>query len=367
MKRYILLFITLVICQPAYSSVVNVYFGTNENGIYHATLNTKKGKLSTATLAAKLDRPSFLALHPDKTKLYAVARQDDKGIVVGYQIQTNGKLKPFTQASLQKGIGAHIAVHPSDKFLLTAQYEGSSVALFPLSKTGELTNAVETPHKGASNIVPRRQNKPHPHWVGFSPDGHYAFVPDLGMDGIVSYRVNSDQPAIEKHSFTNANPGDGPRHMRFSTDGKFIYSLNELSLTVTTFRYNATSGSTLKIANTPTLSEKTKAKETSNYAAEIITHPNGQFIYSSNRGHDSITAYRVNTENGKLQIIEVESIRGAWPRNINMEASGQWLLAAGQHSNTISVFEIDAATGELTYQQKSIINLPNPTSILFVE
>ena len=215
--------------------------------------------------------------------------------------------------------------------------------------------------------MPGRQDKPHPHWCGFSPDGQYAFVPDLGMDGIVIYRVDQDKPAIINHGFTATVPGGGPRHMRFSVDGKFIYLLNELSLSVTTFKYAATTGTATRLSTTPALSEEVKDKEVFNSAAEILVHPNGRFVYSSNRGNDSVTAYNVDPATGLLTVTEVEPIRGAWPRNINLDSSGRWLLAAGAHSNTISVFSIDQSTGELTFQPKSIINVPGPICILFLE
>jgi 6-phosphogluconolactonase len=236
-----------------------------------------------------------------------------------------------------------------------------------LDQDGKLGKSVLTEHHGGSNVIPERQDKPHPHWCGFSPDGQYAFVPDLGMDGIVIYRVDQDKPAIINHGFAATVPGGGPRHMRFSVNGKFIYLLNELSLSVTTFKYEASTGTAIRLSTTPALSEEVIKKEVSNSAAEILVHPNGRFVYSSNRGNDSITSYIADPETGLLTVNEVEPIRGAWPRNINMDCSGRWLLAAGAHSNTISVFMIDQTTGELTHKPKSIINVPGPICILFWE
>ena len=155
--------------------------------------------------------------------------------------------------------------------------------------------------------------------------------------------------------------------MRFSVNGKFIYLLNEFSLSVTTFKYDASTGAATRLSTTPALSDEVINKEVFNSAAEILVHPNGRFVYSSNRGNDSITSYIADPETGLLTVNEVEPIRGAWPRNISMDRSGRWLLAAGAHSNTISVFTIDQTTGELTYKPKSIINVPGPICILFRE
>ena len=154
--------------------------------------------------------------------------------------------------------------------------------------------------------------------------------------------------------------------MRFSPDGRFIYLLNELSLSVTTFAYDFAEGSTRQLTTTAALTPEVQSKEVFNSAAEILVHPSGRFVFSSNRGHDSVTAYRADAATGRLTVTEVEPIRGAWPRNISLDPAGRWLLAAGAHSNTVSVHRIDPETGELTHQQQSTINVPGPICILFV-
>jgi 6-phosphogluconolactonase len=351
-------------------TILNVYFGTSGDetkGIYHAKFDIENGKLSKAQLVAEIGSPGFLALHPNNKIIYAVGQLEGQSVVAGYQIDSNSNLSLYTESFIKDGSGTHISVHPSGRFLLTAQYGAGSIELFPIKLDGSLGNSILIKHKGGSNIVPGRQDQPHPHWCGFSPDGQYAFVPDLGMDKIIIYQVNKNEPAINYHGFAESIPGGGPRHMRFSVDGKFIYLLNELSLSVTTFLYDSLTGTAVRQTTTPTLSEEVKAKEISNSAAEILVHPNGRFVYSSNRGHDSITSYEADSENGKLTVIEVEPIRGSWPRNINMDPSGRWLLSAGAHSNTISVHEINQLTGELTFQQNSIINVPGSICILFAE
>ena len=280
-------------------TILNVYFGTGgeeTKGIYHATFDSENGKLSKAELAAEIGSPGFLALHPNNKIIYAVGQIEGISVVAGYQIDSNANLKLFTESYIKEGTGTHIAVHPSGKFLLTAQYGAGSIEFFPLMPDGSLGSSVLIKHQGGSNVVPGRQDQPHPHWCGFSPDGQYAFVPDLGMDKIVIYKVDENKPEINYHGFAESIPGSGPRHMRFSVDGKFIYLLNELSLTVTTFLYDPYNGTAIRQTTTPSLSEEVKAKEVSNSAAEILVHPNGRFVYSSNRGHDSITSYKVDSE-----------------------------------------------------------------------
>jgi len=351
-----------------YAKQVDVYFGTGGGlgkGIYHATLDTEKGKLSQATLAAKLNAPGFLTFHPDRTMLYAIAREGRQGVVVAYGIAADGSLTLRNSQDIPDGGAAHISVHPSGNFLLTAQYGAGSIALFKLNADGSLQECSQTiQHKGGSGVFENRQNKPHPHWVGFSPDGRFAFVPDLGLDQIVVYQVESDQALIKQVGQIDGIPGGGPRHMRFSVDGKYIFLLNELSLSVSTFGYDAETGAAELRSTTPTLSEAMKAKESFNSASEILVHPNGQFVYSANRGHDSVTAFQIDPATGRLYVTDIEPIRGAWPRNINLDASGRWLLAAGAHSNTVTLFEIDQVTGELTYPRNSVISVPNAICVL---
>lgn len=249
--------------------------------------------------------------------------------------------------------------------MLTAQYRGGSIAFFPLDAEGNLGPAVIHEHHGPSKKIARRQSTAHPHWTGFSPDGKFAFVPDLGTDQIHSYKVRQDFSGITNHFISKTIPGGGPRHMRFSVNGRFIYLLNEMALSISTFSYDPRLGQTKRVALTPILPASIKAKEVFNSAAEIVVHPNGKWLYTSNRGHDSISVFEIEPKSGQLNHLESEAIRGAWPRNINIDPSFQWILAGGQHSSTVSVFKIDPKSGQLSFRPKNIIHVPAPSCILF--
>ena len=355
----------------AAAQAMPVYFGTGgggAKGIYRATFDPKTGKLTAAELAAEVGNPGFLALHPDGTKLYAVAGVAGVPSAVGYRIGATGALEVINSAATTDGGGAHIAVHPSGKFLLTAQYGGGSTALFPLDADGRLGTAQVVKHgtKG-SGVMPGRQEKPHAHMCAFSPDGRFALVPDLGLDAIVVHRIDLAKPSISMHGVIASVPGGGARHMKFSPDGKFIYLLNELSLSVTSFAWDAAAGTANLIATVPALSEAAKAKEAFNSAAEILVHASGKFVYSSNRGHDTVTVYRADPATAVLQVIQVQPVRGAFPRNIALSPDGGWLLAAGADSNTVAVHRVNQTTGELTYQTKGVINVPSPICIVFLQ
>lgn len=371
MTKYIqifLLFFTLLNVLLSHEEDKILYIGTGgkeAEGIYQTVFDQAKGRFSEISLAAEIDSPGFLTLHPQKDILYAVAKWQKSAGVVGYYIGNKGKLTEFTRLSCPDGMGCHLAVHPSGKFLLTAQYGGGSVCFFPLDKEGRLLEPVVFEHAGGSGVFEKRQDAPHPHWCGFSPCGKYALVPDLGLDQIVIYRVEENK-SISLHGNALAQAGGGPRHMRFSIDGKYIFLLNELSLSVETFLWDPSTGRANSLFTVKTLSEEEKAGESFNSAAEILVHPSGKWVYSSNRGHDSVTIFRTQKD-GSLTVIQKQPVRGAFPRNINLSPGGNWILAAGQDSNTISAHRINQSSGKLTYQRGAVANVPNPICLLFFE
>lgn len=349
--------------------VWNVYFGTGgpgAKGIYRATFDGATGRLSAADLAVEVASAGFLAVHPDGDKLYATAGFSGGPGAAAYRIGKDGALSLINQSPIGDGGAAHIAVHPSGKFAVTAQYGNGSVAVFPLEADGQLGKAAVIKHEGGSKVVDKRQDTPHPHYCGWSPDGRYALVPDLGLDGIVIYRVNLQGPSLERHGFAASVRGGGPRHLKFSPDGKFIYLLNELSVSLTTFAWDAAAGTARLLGEVPSISEAAKAKETHNSGAEIVLHPSGRFAYFSNRGHDTVTVFRTDPATAAAEVIQVQPVRGAFPRNINLTPGGEWLLAAGADSNTVSVHKVNPQSGELTYQVKGVINVPAPICIVFV-
>ncbi len=358
--------------QAIAADMIDVWIGTGNaklsKGIYHCQLNTEKGQLTDSTLAAEISGPGFLAIHPQGHHLYAVGTLEGEPSVVAYKLEKNGDrvtLVLDNALAIGDGGAAHVAVDETGSTVLTAQYGGGSVAAFRLNPDGSLKERTALiDHEGGSGVVPGRQDASHAHWVGFSPDNRFAFVPDLGLDKVVIYKHDPETSTITAHGSARVPAGGGPRHMKFHTSGKWVYVLNELSLSVTVFDYNAETAAMTPKQTIPTVPKTLLAKEQFTSASEIRVHPTGRFVYSGNRGHDTITAFRVNQETGELAVIELENVRGATPRNFNLDPSGHWLVAAGQDSNTLACFDVDSGTGELTYNRSNVF-APAPICVLF--
>jgi 6-phosphogluconolactonase len=352
----------------------DVWFGTStprngpSKGIYHGVFDASSGKLTGVELAAEIAGPGFLAKHPSGEMLYAAASDAGKPSIVAYRIvgpKGSQRLEKDSSVEIGDGGAAHVSVSHDGKVVLSAQYGGGSTACFLLDENGSLVKRSDLQqHSAGSGVVQGRQDKPHAHWAGTSPDDRFAFVPDLGMDKVVIYKLDTEAGKLTPHGYGVCPPGSGPRHMKFSPDGERIYVLNELSLSVTVFDYDSQAGTMTPIQTIETLSEAVKAKEAFNSASEIRVHPSGRFVYSANRGHDSITAFRVDPDSGKLSLIEVEPIHGAWPRNFNLDPTGRWLLAAGKNTNSVTIFRVDQKTGELQFTRDAVY-VPQSICVLF--
>lgn len=370
MRILILTLTVLLFSGHANAEPIAVWIGMSApragepEGIYRTTLDSETGSLTKPELAAEVGAPGFLAAGPTGNRLYAVCRlPDGESGVAAYEISEDTKsLRLLNTQPTGDGESCHVAVDPTGKGLFTAQYGTGSVCAFPLNEDG--TIGVRTAHvrHSGSSVNRQRQEGPHPHYVTTDPTNQYLLVPDLGADQIVIYKTDLAAGHIAPHGAGRSPAGAGPRHMKFHPNGQFAYVVNELDLSVTAYKYDASAGTLTEFQTITTLPPE--MREGSDTCAEIRMHPSGKFLYASNRGHDSIAAFRIDPQSGKLAFVEHESIRGCHPRNFNIDPSGKWLIVAGRDSNTLSVFRIDAEAGGLVYAN-SIVNSPSPICIEF--
>lgn len=353
------LLLTLLPFSYTMSENLTIWIGTGgigSKGIYRTTLNTETGKLTEPVLAAEIGAPGFLALNTDKTRLYSLSKADGGSVAV-FSIGEDQSLNLLNSQAVGDGSASHLSLDKENKILFTAQYGSGSVAAFPVAADGSIGKRTALINHSGSGPDKSRQEAPHPHSATVSPDNRYLLVPDLGTDKIVIYEIDHATATLKEHGFGRAVPGSGPRHLKFSHDGSKVYVVNEMGMSITVFAYHAVDGTMTPLQTIDTLPKD--MWEIPNKAAEVRMHPSGKFVYASNRGHDSITAFSIDEKTGLLTFVEREAIRGAYPRNFHVDPTGQWLIAAGRASNTLSLFRIDQQTGGLLFTT-DVLNVPDP-------
>jgi 6-phosphogluconolactonase len=335
------------------TAFIGTYTGPQSKGIYSLQYDPATGKLSNPTLAIESSNPSFLAVNGKY--LYA-ANEDQDGAVSAYAID-GAKLTFKNRVSSRGASPCHIAVDHSGKWLFVANYVSGSVAVLPIRADGSLGEASAVVQHQGSSANRERQEGPHAHQVVLSPDNRYLLVADLGTDQVFVYRFDPAKGTLAEASAPKLTPGSGPRHLAFAPNGRFVYVVNELTAAVDVFRWN---GSLERLDSASMLPSDYRGAKS---GAEIAIHPSGNFLFASNRGHDSIAMFRIAAD-GKLTPIGHVPTGGKTPRNFVIDPTGKFLLAANQDSGDIVTFEIDATTGMLK-PLGSPAAVPAPVSIAF--
>ena len=348
---------------------VGTYTRGRSEGIYSLEMDLKSGALKRLEAVSGITNPSFLAVHPSRRFLYAVAEvgsraAGDHGAVVAFAIDSKtGALSRLNQQSSQ-GVGpCHLVVDRTGKNVLVANYAGGSVAVLPIGEDGKLRPASSfIQHTGSS--IHARQSAPHAHGIYLDAAGRFAFVPDLGLDKILVYRFDATKGTLTPHDvpWASVSPGSGPRHFAFDPTGRYAYVINELSSTVAGFSYDAPHGT---LDSFQTVSTLPKGFDETNSTAEIHVAPSGKILYGSNRGHDSIAIFAIDEATGRLRLTGHEPTQGQVPRYFGIDPTGTYLLAANQKSDTIVVFRIDPTTGSLKPTGRSV-SVPMPVCIQMI-
>jgi len=237
----------------------------------------------------------------------------------------------------------HLALDRAGRVLLAANYHEGLVASLPVKPDGSLGTPNVIRHAGRS-AHPARQEKPHVHSVTLAPDERFVIVADLGTDRVVSYPLQTDGTLGPAAASFAAKPGAGPRHAKFSRDGRHLHVVNELDNTITTLAYDAATGALSLAGSMNTVPADFTGVST---AAEIRVHPVGRFVYASNRGHDSIAVFEEDVTAGRLHHVQTIASGGRTPRNFALSPDGRWLVCGHQDTPLLTVFEVDTTTGRL--------------------
>lgn len=330
-------------------------------GIYVFKMNPSNGNLTPVQVIPS-SNPAFLAIDSAKKYLYA-CNEDDPGTVSSFAInQTNGTLSAINVAPTSGRHPTHVNIHPAG-YLMAANYSSGNVAVFRLNGNGSIGPMTDL-FQGVGNGTgprPDRQEAPHAHQVLTDYNGNHVFDVDLGADKVNVLNLNPATGTLTPNvvPFAPTASGTGPRHMAFHQNGKRAYVLNELSATIDAFDYDAARGALVWIQTISTLPKSWTGGKS---GAEIRIHPNGRFLYSTNRGHDSVAMFKIDEDDGTLRVMGWESTRGEWPRGMNFDPSGTFLYVGNQNSDSIAVFRV-RSNGDL--DRSALVKTPVPVDFAF--
>jgi len=345
-------------------SAARVYIANSGNdgyGITVAELDDATGRLNIVQQVREISECHYLALHPKGKYLYATTMDGDIDVAAFALDAASGQLSLLNRLPAAGTSPCYIMVEASEKNVLmvnyTVQGKRGNVRVYPIGADGLLQPHSEMIEHDGHSINPDRQRESHPHMILTTPDNRFALVPDLGTDKIYVYALDTAQGRLSLHTTLAVPAGAGPRHLAFHPDLPIMYVINELDSTLIAWHYDDR-GAWAHRKTVSTLPADYAADPTKpNYCADVHVHPNGKFLYGSNRGHDSIVIYALDAA-GMPSLIGHESTRGRWPRAFMIDPRGDYLIVGNRHTDSAVVFAIDQRTGALQY--RSTLNLAAP-------
>ena len=360
--------------RPAKNETL-VYAGTSK-GIQLFWLQTKNLEVSQNItlvplgLAADTPNPSFIELDLKRRRLFCVNgvqtfEGKPTGAVSAFAIDPDtGKLTLLNQRSSMGSGPCHLVLDKEGRNLLVANYSGGNVAVLPVGPDGRLGEATAVVQHTGKSVNPDRQEGPHPHCVTLDPANRFALVCDLGLDKVLIYRFDAEQGKLTSNepAFASLKPGAGPRHLTFHPGGRFAYVVSELDSTITAFAYLPETGALRELQTVSTLPPYYDGP---NFPAEIGIKPSGEYLYASNRGHESLVVFGIDRDKGTLKYIEEQNSGGKTPRHFGIEPSGKHLAIANQDSDTLLVCRIDPENGRLK-PSGVFAQAPSPVCVKFL-
>jgi 6-phosphogluconolactonase len=327
--------------------------GKRSEGVYLYDLDLSTGEVRHVATTSGVVDPSFLTIASNRRYLYAVNEVEEfdgkkSGAVSAFAIdRRTGSLRLLNQQASMGGAPCYVILDQTGKFVLVANYVGGNVSVLPVRNDGSLGEATDLKQNSGKSINTERQEAPHAHCVELDRTNRFAYVCDLGTDKIMIFRFDPKRGKLTpgRTSSVELKPGAGPRHLTFHPGGRYAYVINELHATVTVLVHDQTHGNLKEVQTVATLPQNFTGANTS---ADIHVSPDGRFLYCSNRGHDSIAAFKINPRNGELTFIAHESTGGKTPRNFAVDPTGAFLLVANQNSDNIVSFRRNRRTGELS-------------------
>jgi 6-phosphogluconolactonase len=316
-------------------------------GIYAFRFDSKSGTLSPLGIAAEAVNPAHLWASPNGKYLYAVSWQspDKMDTVAAYRIDhQTGMLTLINKVSAKGDLANQVVLDPSGTLAGTVTYASGTFTLYRVEADGRLSEPFYTDQHTGTPLSPR-QPGPKAHGIVFSKDSRFAYVAELGLDRVYSYRIDAANHAVTPLDppFVSLPGGSGPRRLQLHPNGRFLYVNHETDSKVTVFEIHDG-----HLKATRTFSTLPDGYTANNSTAEIQIDKEGKWLYVSNRGHDSLALYSVDHDKGTLAFVEHIPSLGRTPRNITIDPSNEYLFCANQNGGNVVVFGIDHRTGHLT-------------------
>ena len=328
-------------------------FAPGDEGAIHAYhMNPNTGQLTLAHKTTDVEHPFFIAISPDNRFLYSIHAPGQFGgeqyeQVASYALKgRTGSLRLLNRQSAMGSAACYLDVDSTGQTVLLANYTTGSIASFAVQTDGSISKATTFVQHNGSSINETRQEGPHAHSIVVSPDNRFVYVADLGLDQILGYRLNDSGAQLipATQPFVRTIPGAGPRHLTFHPNKQHMYVINELANSITAFDYNSNNG---LLIERQTLSTHPDDFEGTSHCADLKITPDGQFLYGTNRGHDSIATYRLD-DKGAMTLLRIETSLGSSPQNLAITRDGKFLICANMGGNNVIVFDIDSVTGKIT-------------------
>jgi 6-phosphogluconolactonase len=330
------------------------------------------GALTLLNKVASLPNPSYLTVDPSHRYLIAVSETGEYagqpgGAVSSYAIHADAGTLTLMNSQPTHGAGScYVSLDPSGKWVLVSNYSGGSVTVLPLGDDGRLGEPTDVVQHQGSSANKDRQEAPHAHSVIMAPGSStLTLVADLGIDRVMLYDLDTTKGKLVPHVVPSLTikPGNGPRHMAFTPDQRYLYVINELDSSVTAFQYDATAGTFAALQTFSLLPSGFQGKNTS---ADIHITPSGKFLYASNRGDDSLAMFAIDQSSGALTALGQVSTQGKTPRNFAIDPTGLFVVVANQDSGTLVTLSIDVLTGKLS-PTGAQTDVPSPVCVKFLE
>jgi len=344
-----------------------VLFGTHTagpgRGFAIAHFDTKNGVLTRPELLLEASEPAYFILTRGEQRLYTC---NSPGFMSAYAVEpSTGRLTFLNQEPTAGGDPSYISLDKTEKYVSVANYQGGSIATWALKPDGSLgrrTAFIQHTEHGIDHI---RQTHAYAHSIIVDPSNRFVLVADLGLDKLFVYKFDVTNGSLTPNpAYISVAPGSGARHVTFHPNRHWVYLVTEMGNTVHLFDWDGKRGILTERQSISTLPKDFHGVSTS---AEVKVSPDGRFLYTSNRGHDSIAVFSLDPKSGRLTPVQDIPSGGKWPRNFEFDPGGHWMIVTNHNSNNAAVFRIDRETGKLTAVGKPVEVPFPPFSPRFVE